>query len=134
MHVFPPIFKIEKFGGIKNDTISLSIDPANVPTTTCGNGCAVNLKGGRLLEENYGINSTVSKCGSYLSYSTIQRLSTSVNYLQEDAKKLYENLKAILRYFAMSPKSTELLNNALDALEITMYMNLIGFQLEWLVF
>ena len=76
----------------------------------------------------------VSKCGSYLSYSTIQRLSTSVNYLQEDAKKLYENLKAILRYFAMSPKSTELLNNALDALEITMYMNLIGFQLEWLVF
>ena len=116
--VFPPIFKIAKLVGIENNTISLSIDPANVPTTTCGDGCTLNLKGCRLLEEKYGINSPVSKCGSHLSYGTIRRLCTSVSYSQEDAKKLYENLKAILRHFTMSPKSRKLLNNAPDALEM----------------
>ena len=55
---------------------------------------------------------------SVLSYGKIGGLRTSVNYLQEDAKKLYENLAAILRHFAMSSKSTELLNNALDALKM----------------
>ena len=79
--------------------------------------------------------SLVFKWGSHLSYGPIQRLCASVSYSQEDAKKLYKNLKAILRHFTTSPKSTELLNNALDALEKwTMYMHLIGDQLEWLVF
>ena len=61
--------------------------------------------------------SLVFKCGSHLSYDPIQRLYVSVNYSQEDAKKLYKNLKAILRHFTISPKKTEFLNNELDALE-----------------
>ena len=123
--VFLPIFKIAKLVGIEKNTISMSIHPANVPTS--GNGCSVHLKGGFLLEEQCGVNFPSVHCGSHLSYGTIGRVFTSINYLQEDAKKLYENLKAILRHFAKSLKSTELLNKVLEALERTMYLYLIGF-------
>ena len=45
-------------------------------------------------------------------------MSTSVNSSQADANSLNDNLKALLKHFAMSPKSTEFLNNALNALEL----------------
>ena len=45
-------------------------------------------------------------------------MSTPVNSSQADATSLYNNLKALLKHFAMSPKSTEFLNNALNALEL----------------
>ena len=45
-------------------------------------------------------------------------MCTSVNSSQADATSLYDNLKALLKHFAMSPKSTEFLNNALNALEL----------------
>ena len=48
---FPPIFYILQLTGIVDNTILLSINPSNIPTTTCGDGCAVNAKGARLLEE-----------------------------------------------------------------------------------
>ena len=116
--VFLPIFNIAKLVGIKKDTMPLSVDPAHVPTTSSGHGCTVNLKGDCLLEDKYGINFLMSECGSQLSYGTIRRLCISVNFLPEDAMKLYENLKAMSRHFAMSPKNTKLLKNALDTLKM----------------
>lgn len=46
-------------------------------------------------------------------------MCTSDNSSQESAKNLYDNLHSILRHFDMSPKSTKLLKNTLDALEIS---------------
>ena len=43
---------------------------------------------------------------------------TSETSGQKDAKNLYENHRKLLKHFAMSPKSTELLNNALYAMEM----------------
>ena len=65
------------------------------------------------------IKSPISKCSSYLAPGTIRRMCTSVNSSPEDAKNLHDNLHSILRHFAMSPKSTQLLNNTLDALEMS---------------
>ena len=45
-------------------------------------------------------------------------MCTSVNNSQADATCLYDNLKALLKHFTMNPKSTEFLNNALNALEL----------------
>ena len=116
--MFPKIFKIVLLKGIENGTIILQIDSLNIPTTTCGGGCVVNLKGVRLLEQKYGIKSPSSKCGSHLSGGTIRRLCTSVQYSQQDAKDLYETLRSILKFsFSKSPKSSDMLNAALDALE-----------------
>ena len=37
---------------------------------------------------------------------------------QIDAKGLYENLKALLKYFSLSPKGSEMLHEALNMLEM----------------
>ena len=68
---YPPIFKIASLKGIEQGTIHLEVDPRNIPTTTSGDGCAVNLKDARLLKETYGINSPSSKCSSHLASGTI---------------------------------------------------------------
>ena len=89
------------------------------PHNNIHRGYAVNLKGARILTETYGINSSSFKCSSHLASGTIPRMCTSVNSTQGDATSLYDNLKAPLKHFTMSPKSTEFLNNALNALELS---------------
>ena len=42
---YPPTFKIASLKGIQEGTVLLEVDPRNITTTTCGDGCAVNLKG-----------------------------------------------------------------------------------------
>ena len=59
-----------------------------------------------------------SQCGSHASAGTIRRLCTSKTTCQDDAKSLYENLRKLLKHFSKSPKSSELLHQALTALEI----------------
>ena len=54
-----------------------------------------------------------------MASGTIRRMCASDNSSQENAKNLYDNLHSILRHFAMSPKSTKLLKNTLDALEMS---------------
>ena len=68
---YPPIFKLASLIGIEQGTVHLEVDPRNIPTTTCGDGCAVNLKGARLLTETYGINCPSSTCSSHLASGTI---------------------------------------------------------------
>ena len=114
----PRFFKIARFKRIKDDKIHLEIDSTEVPTAVCGDGCSVNLKGSRLLENTYGFKSPFSRCASHTSYGTIRRLCTSERACQVDAKNLYENLRKLLKHFSMSPKSTELLSNALAAMEM----------------
>lgn len=112
-----PLFKIAKLVGIDDGCIYLEIDASNLPTTICGDGCAVNLKGSRLLKTEYGLVYPSSKCASHLSSGTVRRLCTSENSCQDDAKMLYQNLRKVLLHFAMSPKSSGLLSDALAALE-----------------
>ena len=77
------------------------------------------MKAARLQNDTYGIKSPISKCYSHLASGTIRRMCTSVNSSQEDAKNLYGNLHSILRHFAMSLKSTQLLSSTLDVLEMS---------------
>ena len=84
----------------------------------CSNFLCKGNKHSVLLTETYGINSPSSKCSSHLASDTIQRMCTSVNSSQDDATSFYDNLKALLKHFAMSPKCTEFLNNALNSLEL----------------
>ena len=84
---YPSIFKIASLKGIKQGTVHLEVNPRNIPTTTCGDGCAVNLKSLRLLTEIYGMNSPSSKCSSHLASGTIRRICTSVNSSQPSNQK-----------------------------------------------
>ena len=53
-----------------------------------------------------------------MPYGTIRRLCTSETMSQIDAKGLYENLKALLKHFSESPKSSDMLYEALNMLEM----------------
>ena len=114
----PSFFKIAHLKGIKDDKIHLKIDSTYVPTAVCGDGCSVNLKGSRLLESIYGIKSPFCRCASHSSYGEIRRLCTSERSCQLDAKNLYGNLRKLLKHFSMSPKSSDLLSNALIAMDM----------------
>ena len=72
----PSYFKISKLKGIEGSKIILEIEPKFVPTCICGDGCAVNIKGSRLLEAKFGIKSPFSRCSSHTAAGTIRHLCT----------------------------------------------------------
>ena len=80
-----------------------------IPASVCGDGCGVNMKGSRLLEEMNGIKSAFTRCSSHAPFGTIRRLCTSKNMCHSDAQALYENLRKVLKHISKSPKSSELL-------------------------
>ena len=55
-----------------------------IPTKVCGDGCGVNMKESRLLEEMYGIKSSFTRCSSNASFGTIRRLCTSKTMCQSE--------------------------------------------------
>ena len=115
----PHYFNIATLKGIDHaeKTISLEISPENVPTSICGDSCSTNLKANRLVKEWFGISSPGAGCSSHAASGTIRRTCTSATMSDPDATALYNSLRTILKHFSKSAKSTELLNNALDALE-----------------
>ena len=68
----------------------------------------------------------MSTCSFHSASGTVRNLCTSVNHSQQDAVNLYENLRALLKHFAHSAKSMDILNEACDILE----MNNVHF-LNW---
>ena len=119
----PRYFKISKLKGISKGTkeIHLEIDPNMIPTSVCGDGCGVNMKGSRLFEEMYGIKSPFTRCSSHASFGTIRCICTLKTMCQSDAQTLYGNLRKVLKHFSKSAKSSELLTEALDALELNQF-------------
>ena len=115
---FPAIFNICTLIRIENDTIVLSVIPEFIPTTNCGDSCGVNLKGVRLLEEQYDIKFPLSKCSSHIASGTIRRLCTSKTLCHPDAVSLYDNLRVLLKHFNHSCKNSDLLSTAIDNLEM----------------
>ena len=75
---YPAMLKIASLRVIENNTILLQTEPSNIPTTTCGDGYAANVKGACLLNGTYGIKSPISKCSSHLASGTIKRTCSSV--------------------------------------------------------
>ena len=79
---------------------------------------AVNVKGSRLLETNFGIKPPFSRCAPHTSPGTIHQLCISETMSQADAKVLYENLRPLLKHFAKSPKSSEMITTSPNLLEM----------------
>ena len=60
----PPYFRIASLKSINSGTINLQIKSSLVPSCVCGDGCRVNLKASRLLQELFGIKSPFTRCSS----------------------------------------------------------------------
>ena len=70
------------------------------------------------MEQLYGVVSPFSNCSSHVASGTIRRAATSETMCDDNIKKLYNALLKVLKHFSKSPKSTELLNDALTLLEL----------------
>ena len=114
-----------------NHSIFLEIKPEHVPTSICGDRCSTNVKANRLVTEWYGITSPEADCSSHAASGTIRRTCTSVTMSDPDAVIIYNALRIVLKHFSMSAKSTELLNTALDALELNNIHMLMWGVHEW---
>ena len=82
---YPPIFKIKSLKVIEQGTVHLEVDPRNIPTTTCRDGCAVNMKGARLLTETHGIilhHLIVPVTWHQVQYEECAHLPTAVKLMQ----------------------------------------------------
>ena len=133
----PQYFKLATLQSIDEASkeIRLVVDPSNIPTVQIGDGCSVNLKAARLVEEQVGINSPFSRCNSHIASGAIRRgtaaskksakpwddadnsapsvrKKTSSEKAKEALSTLAKNLHSVLCHFAASPKSTEILNKA----------------------
>ena len=115
----PPYFNIAnlKATGEAKKIIHLEVPTQNIPTSIAKDGCAVNLQGSVLLDEIYGIKSPLNIFAFHASAGTIRCLCTSQTMCQSNAKSLYKHLRTPLKHFAKSPKSSEMLLQALNNLE-----------------
>ena len=100
----PLYLRIASLKSIKSETVNLEIKSSLVLSCACGNGCRVNLKSSQLLQELSGIKSPITRCSYHDSYGTIHCLYTSDTMNKIDAKRLYENLKALLKTFLAKPQ------------------------------
>ena len=62
-------------------------------------------------------NPLQASCASHAASGTVRRTTTSATMSDPDAVLFYNLFRKILKHFSMSPKSPELLNNALNVLE-----------------
>lgn len=69
---YPNIFKTASLWG-NDGTILLEIKFSNIPTRTCGDKCAVNLKEASLLNEKFSIESPMSKCSNLFGWWNYQK-------------------------------------------------------------
>ena len=117
---FPHVFKCATVKGFDSEKkiLHLVIEGSNYPVIICGDSCATNPSAQQKMEEKYGIKSLFSNCFSHVASDTIRRTATSETMFDENVKKWYNSLIKVLRYFSKSPKSTEMVNRALSALEL----------------
>ena len=73
------------------------------------------MKAACLITEKTGLNAPFTRYASLAASGTVT-LCTSETESDRDVKALYDNLKALLRHFSLSNKSTGLLNNKLSVL------------------
>ena len=51
----------------------MAVEAKNIPTVQIADGCAVNVKGAKLVESNIGIPSTFSICNTHIAHGAIRR-------------------------------------------------------------
>ena len=90
----------------------------NWPVAIVADGCKVNQKAGEMLTEEYGLLSPTTRCSAHAGTGTLKRISSSKTMSVPEVVTFVEGLHPILRNFKLSGKSTSLLNDALEIMEM----------------
>ena len=67
------------------------------------------------MEELFALKSSFTQCSLYAASGTIRQIATSKTMSHPDVVSLYSYLS--FENFSQSPKSTEMLNNVLNAMQ-----------------
>ena len=92
---------------------------AKFPVGNTGDGVAVNVKAARVLRDLYGFMSPDFRCTAHSASGTIKRLTTSKTMNVAEVTTCYETLRTVIKHFESSVKNKEILDTAMEILEMT---------------
>ena len=97
------------------------------PIGNCGDGVSVNQKAARILKDVYGMSTLDFRCSSHATDGSLKRIAKSESMSVEEVKSLYLSLRSVVKHFHCSVKSKELLDKALEMIEIEKGIHLISW-------
>ena len=88
------------------------------PVAILADGCPTNTAASNLLTEYFGLLSRSIRCVVHAADGPVKRMTNSKTINFPDLSEFIPTLKAILRHFQLSGKSTALLNEVLEMKDI----------------
>ena len=116
---FPPeFFKCCEIEHCDLDINSISLVFNEWPVVLMADGCYTNNSASTALTNMFGFMSPSARCSSHAADGSVKRMSKSQTYSVEEVKVFVEHYRPILRHYQMSSRSTCILNNALQAMDM----------------
>ena len=116
---FPPeFFKCCEIEHCDLDSNSISLVFNEWPVVLMADGCYTNNSASTALTNMFGFMSPSARCSSHAADGSVKRMSKSQTYSVEEVKVFVEHYRPILRHYQMSSKSTCILNDALQAMDM----------------
>ena len=116
---FPPeFFKCCEIEHCDLDSNSISLVFNEWPVVLMADGCYTNNSASTALTNMFGFMSPSARCSSHAADGSVKRMSKSQTYSVEEVKVFVEHYRPILRHYQMSGKSTCILNDALQAMDM----------------
>ena len=114
----PSIFKCTTIENLDLEEKKIDLLFENWPVALVGDGCSVNTKAGEILTTQIGLVSPTTRCSAHAASGSIRRLTTSKTMSVPEVVTFANGLKPILKHFKLSGKSSALLQESLDILEM----------------
>lgn len=116
----PPLYfklgKIEDEIDVNKKIIKLVVE--DWPLNLMADGCSTNTCASNKISDELGLLSPSLRCVSHAADGTIKRMVNSKTMNVPEISEFLPSFRTILRHFQLSGKSTALLNEALDVLEM----------------
>ena len=114
----PLIFKCTTIQKLDLDAEVIELRFDEWPVALVGDGCSVNPKATEFLTQVFGLLSPGTICSGHSAVGSIRRMTTSKTMQVEAVVTFTEGIRPVLRHFQLSGKSSSILNDALEIMEM----------------
>ena len=114
----PEIFKCSKMTDCDFEEKKIEINFEMWPTALVADGASVNPKAGKILAEKLGLLSPSTRCSVHAATGSLKRASTSKTMQVDELVTFAAGIKPVLKHFKKSGKSSSLLNDALEIMDL----------------
>ena len=119
-------FKLGTVLHVNDNEIHLKMS-TKLPIGNCSDGVSANQKAARILKEIYGMSKLDFRCSSYASDGSLKHNANPESMSIDKVKSLYLSLWSVVKHFHCSAKSKELLDKALEMVEMERGVHLISW-------